>query len=209
MSWWWRLNGSVHYEEHYITMNPAFDCKPKRLESWPLLIQCTNSFCRMKINMAWFYSVLLPASEGWGTSCFHKCLSVHGGRRGTSPPSHNTSSSTMSFRGGGYSISIPSHNTSTSPMSFLVGGYPSDWFQVPSGETRVPDRGYRVPCVYPQPGQGWGSLLARPTWGYPSLAQDGDRVLPSEQHSVYSLRSERCASCVHAEGLSCKNYSIF
>ena len=55
-----------------------------------------------------------------------------GGGGLTSSPSHNTSTSPMSFGGG----STPSHNTSTGPMSFLSplggGGCPSDWSRVPS-----------------------------------------------------------------------------
>ena len=45
---------------------------------------------------------------------------------------------------------------------------------------------------------GWATPLPRPEMGYPAPPY-------TEQHSEHLLRGGRCASCVHAGGLSCFN----
>ena len=57
---------------------------------------------------------------------------------------------------------------------------------------------------------GWGTPPTRSGWGTPRPGLDGGGVPPprpsldkTEQHSECLLRGGRCASCVHAGGLSC------
>ena len=85
------------------------------------------------------------------------------------------------------------------------GGYLIHWWGVPPSQVQVGgyllsrSRWVRYPC--PRSRQG----VPLPGKGYPpaSRSDPGWRVPLPEQHSVYLLRSRRCASCVSAGRLSC------
>ena len=50
---------------------------------------------------------------------------------------------------------------------------------------------------------GWGTPLSKTGWCTPCSGLDG--VPPPRQQSEHLLRGGRCASCVHAGGLSCSS----
>ena len=101
--------------------------------------------------------------------------------------------------------------------SLLDRGHPIQLMGVPpsqvwmGGVPHPTDGGYPLPRSglgvlhpadrgYPFPGGGYPTWEGVPLAGGPPTSRG---YPPPDQHSVYLLRGRRCASCVHAGGLSC------
>ena len=148
-------------------------------------------------------TLLPPASEGWGKVIFSLCVSVHTLMGGGVPHLRSGWVGTPSQVWlGGYPIPGLAGGY---PISGLAGGVPhlrSGWGELPHLRSGG----------YPISGLGRGGTPSQ-VWvgGVPHLRLGGTQGTPlprpdphyTEQHSEYSLRGGRCASCVHAGGLSC------
>ena len=163
------------------------DTEPFNFLGFFAVVNC-GSLPHLKNKMFLISCTLLlpPASEGWREVIFSLCVSVHtstggGGRVGT-PPIQVRSQD----RGGRAGVGTP---PSRSDPRRGVGTPPSR-----SDHYKMITRWGGYPPFHPGQIPGWGGRGQGR--GYPLL----------EQHSVCLLRSWRCASCVHAGGLSCLEY---
>ena len=98
-----------------------------------------------------------------------------------------------------FSLCVSSHLKGGVPHP-LTGGTPSHvQLGVPPSQVQL--------GVPPSQVQAGGTLFPGPAGGTPIQVQAGStppqQGYPPVQHSVYLLRGGRCASCVHAGGLSC------
>ena len=112
--------------------------------------------------------------------------------------------------------------TGVYPIQPWMGGYPNQpWMGgVPDpaldrGYPNLGQRGYPIPCLGGYPNLGWG--VPHPMsggvphlrgGGYPIPCPRGVPWVPPHQNSKHLLQlcGGRCASCVHAGGLSCSFY---
>ena len=99
--------------------------------------------------------------------------------------------------GGGYPIQLIGGGGVSPPQVWTGGGYPSSWWGVAPSQVWMGGVSHPADGGTPFPG---GGIPHPAAGGYPIQLMGVPPSLP--QHSVYLLRGGRCASCVHAGGLS-------
>ena len=140
------------------------------------------------------FSLLPPASEGWGKVIFSVCSHLGGG----GVPHLRSGVGRYPISGGG---GVPH-------LRSEVGGYP--------GQVWMVGRGYPIPGLgwgVPQPGLDGGYPPSYPVMGYPpdlrwgtpqpEMGYPWHTPPPTDQHSEHLPRGGRYAFCVHSGGLSC------